>query len=58
MSALTLAELLQKVERLGGDPATTTVRVNGYPIDMDEPKVYRDKGEMVVDFDQDLDGAW
>lgn len=52
---LTLAEILEQVDRIGGDPATTTFRTWTGPVSADDNLVGREHGAVVLDFSGDFD---
>lgn len=54
-AALTLADVVEQVHRVGGDPATTTFRTWAGPVSADDHLVGRELGAVVLDFTGDFE---
>lgn len=57
MRDITVADLLEALERIGADPSTTTIRVNGAALAGDVLDVFREGGPAVVDLLQPMNEA-
>jgi sulfur carrier protein ThiS len=48
MTGMTLTDLLEQVTRLGGDPSTTLIQVNGSLLGSEDHEVGRENGALVI----------